>query len=85
MLEKAHLTAYLDQQLPAALEMLREMVEINSFTGNPEGVNRLGRLTAERFAPLGFQAEFVASTNPGWGNHLVLTRRGSSGKGIAMV
>jgi glutamate carboxypeptidase len=81
----AHLTAHLEQQLPAGLELLREMVDINSFTGNPEGVNRLGRLTAERFAPLGFQAEFVPSTNRGWGNHLVLTRPGRSGKSIAMV
>ncbi|MGO8678671.1 MAG: M20/M25/M40 family metallo-hydrolase [Limisphaerales bacterium] len=85
MQEMAHLTAYLDEQLPAALEMLREMVGINSFSGNPEGVNRLGRLTAECFAPLGFQAEFVPSTNPAWGNHLILTRRGTSDKGIAMV
>jgi glutamate carboxypeptidase len=85
MQEMAHLRPYLDQQLPAALERLREMVEINSFTGNPEGVNRLGRLTAERFVPLGFQAEFVPSANPGWGNHLVLTRPGASGKSIAMV
>ena len=75
----------MEQQLPAALAMLREMVDLNSFTGNPEGVNRLGRLTAERFAPLGFQAEFVPSTNPAWGHHLVLTRPGASGKSIAMV
>jgi glutamate carboxypeptidase len=85
MLDMAHLTTYLEAQLPAALELLREMVAINSFTGNPEGVNRLGRLTAERFAPLGFQGAFVPSTNPGWGNHLVLTRPGPSGKSIAMV
>lgn len=65
--------------------MLRRMIEINSFTSNPEGVNRLGRLTAECFAPLGFAAEFVPSTNPAWGNHLVLTRRGRSARNIAMI
>jgi glutamate carboxypeptidase len=85
MQDLASLKAYLDQRLPAALEVLREMVGINSFTGNPEGVNRLGRFTAECFAPLGFQAEFVPSTKPGWGNHLVLTRSGWSGKSIALV
>jgi len=76
---------YLDEQFPATLEMLRQMVGINSFTGNPEGVNRLARLTADRFAPLGFSAEHVPSKNREFGNHLVLTRRGRLEKSIAMV
>jgi glutamate carboxypeptidase len=76
---------YLDEQFPATLEMLRQMVGINSFTGNPEGVNRLARFTAECFAPLGFSAEYVPSTNSEYGNHVVLTRRGRSEKSIAMI
>ena len=79
------LKEYLGQQMPAALEMLRQMVGINSFTGNRDGVKRLCRFTAECFAPLGFTAEFVPSTNPAWGDHLVLTRRGRSGRSIALV
>jgi len=75
----------LDLKLPAAFDMLRRMVEINSFTGNPEGVNRLGAFTAECFAPLGFSAEFVPSSNPAWGRHLVLTRPGRSGSSVAMI
>ncbi|MEW6304351.1 MAG: M20/M25/M40 family metallo-hydrolase [Verrucomicrobiota bacterium] len=82
---RAKLEGYLQQQLPGALEMLRRMVGINSWTNNREGVNRLGRFTAECFAPLGFEAEFVPSTNPAWGEHLVLTRRGRGTRGIAMV
>jgi len=75
----------LDLKSPAAFDMLRRMVEINSFTGNPEGVNRLGAFTAECFAPLGFSAEFVPSSNPAWGRHLVLTRPGRSGSSVAMI
>src|SRR5436190_2273928 len=81
----ACLGKFLDQHLPSALEMLRQMVEINSFTANKEGVNRLGRVTAEFFTPLGFVAEFVPSINPAWGDHLVLTRAGRSSNNIAMV
>jgi len=81
----ASLKSLLESQMPSALEMLRQMVEINSFTSNREGVNRLGRLTAEFFSPLGFSTTFVPSTNPGWGNHLVMTRPGRSNKSIAMV
>src|SRR2546425_5502346 len=79
------LTDFLKDQMPGALEILRQMVGINSFTSNPEGVNKLGRFTAECFAPLGFTAEFVPSVNPGYGDHLVLTRRGRSAKNIALV
>jgi glutamate carboxypeptidase len=60
-------------------------VGINSFTGNRAGVNRLGRATADRFAPLGFQAEFVPHSNPDWGEHLVLTRSGRSARTVGLV
>lgn len=81
----AALRVFFAGKLPDALELLRQMVEINSFTGNPEGVNQLGRYTAECFAPLGFTPEFVPSQNPAFGNHLVLSRQGTSGKTIGMV
>jgi glutamate carboxypeptidase len=79
------LNEFLKSQMPAALEMLRQMVGINSFTGNRDGVNRLGKFTAECFAPLGFTAEYVSSANKDWGDHLVLTRCGRSGRNIALV
>jgi glutamate carboxypeptidase len=85
MHEPAAIFHFLEKQMPAALDLLRQMVSINSFTANPEGVNRLGRLTAESFASLGFLAESVPSTNPNYGDHLVLTRRGLGTKNIAMV
>jgi len=79
------ISKHLAEKLPEALEMLRVMVGINSFTENFEGVNRLGRYTAECFAPLGFTAEYVPSANPAWGNHLVLSRPGDSERSIAMI
>ncbi len=85
MLKAANLNAYLESELPTALELLRQMVGINSFTLNPAGVNRLAKFTAESFAPLGFTAEYVDSANPLFGNHLVLTRRGRGAKSIAMI
>ncbi len=81
----ATLKPFLTAQLPAALELLRQMVGINSFTLNPDGVNRLAQLTVEAFAPLGFTAEFVPARNPQFGRHLVLTRRGSGANSIAMI
>ena len=76
---------FVENQMPAALELLRQMVGINSFTGNRDGVNKLGRFTADCFAPLDFTAESVPSVNRGYGDHLALTRRGRGSRSIAMV
>jgi len=79
------LNDFLEAQLHAALEMLRQMVGINSYTANRDGVNQLARFTAQCFAPLGFSAEFIPSNNPEFGDHLVLSRAGRVRENIAMM
>ncbi len=79
------LIEHLEHRLPAALDLLRQMVSINSFTANPAGVNQLGRLTAESLRELGFTSQTVPASNPAWGNHLVLTRSGTSGKILGLI
>lgn len=81
----AHFRPFLNAQLASTLELLREMVAINSHTLNIAGVNRLGEFTARAFAELGFQAEFIPSVNPAFGRHLVLTRRGQGGSTVGFV
>lgn len=84
-MNKERLNSYLEGKLPEYLEFLRQMVLINSWTQNVAGVNRLGEFTAEVFGNLGFTAEYVQSTNPKYGKHLILTRAGKGGKSVAMV
>lgn len=85
MIAHAPLFGFLQQQLPPALDLLRQMVGINSWTLNRAGVNAVARVTAEAFAPLGFAAEFVPSANPEFGDHLWLTRGPAGAPGLAMV
>jgi glutamate carboxypeptidase len=75
----ANLLAWLPSQLPETFAWLERMVGINSFSTNPHGVNKVGALTAECFVELGFNAEFVPSTDPIYGSHLFLRRKGSGG------
>ncbi|MSU32250.1 MAG: M20/M25/M40 family metallo-hydrolase [Pedosphaera sp.] len=76
----------IEQQLSTALDFLRQMVEINSWTRNSSGVNQLARFTAQVFAPLGFTAEFVQSADPGQGQHLFLIRNGSGdGQTVGLI
>ncbi len=74
-----------EARLPAGLDLLHTLVSVNSFTGNRAGVNRVGRLTAEAFAPWGFAAEWVPASCPDWGDHLVLTRPGSGPASLALI
>ena len=64
-----HLTTELDPHL----EILRQMVGINSFTLNPKGIDALGELTSRYFESLGFTTERIESTNPEHGHHLVMS------------
>ncbi len=75
---RTHFTRHLSHYL----ELLRQMVEINSYTANSAGVDELGQLTATLFAPFGFSAEFVPTADPEFGHHVVLTRPGQSDDGL---
>jgi len=77
MTDTLNIQEYLQDNLPNYLDILHRMVNINSFTVNPAGVNDLSKLTADVFAPLGFQAELIQSTNPNYGRHLFLKRSGA--------
>ena len=70
--------------LSAALELLRELVAVNSFTTNADGVEEVARITAAAFAPLGFHADYVPCAYPGAGPHLFLSRPGE-GDPIVLV
>lgn len=84
------LKMFLQSRLPFYLSLLKDMVEINSFTANSQGVNQLGQLTAQVFSDLGFQSEFIQSVNPSYGKHLFMVRQvsvnsASDNPAIAMV
>ena len=85
MLNVDRLKDFLESRMPTALDILRQMVEINSYTANRTGVNRLGRFTAESFASLGFTPEFIPCANREFGDHLVLTRCGDSTRNLALI
>jgi len=79
------LLAAATHHLPAALDLLRRLVGINSFTTNAAGVDAVVRLTAEAFEELGFRSELVPCTIPGTGHHLFLQRTGAGGAPVVLV
>lgn len=79
------LRSFLEQRHPQFLENLREMVGINSFTLNRDGVNALGRRTADLLRPLGFAARRVPAADPRCGDHLVLGAGGDDLPRLGLV
>lgn len=73
----------LESHLDKATEFLKSLVDVNSFTANRDGVNRVAQITAEMFAGMGFSTERVASENRAYGDHLFLRRAPAGGGAVA--
>ena len=84
-MDSARLKQCAQKHLPEALDWLRQMVAINSFTTNVVGVNALSRLTVECFYSLGFSAQTIDSTHPDHASHLFLRRGPSKKKPLVLV
>jgi len=69
---------FLENRLPDYLGYLKSLVDINSFTSNPDGVNAVGESTSELLSNLDFKANRVRPGNSSHGDHLVLARQGAS-------
>ncbi|MDF2439333.1 MAG: glutamate carboxypeptidase [Abditibacteriota bacterium] len=76
--------AELSHRLPATLSFLQELVSINSFTSNAEGVHENARRIIRQFAPLGFESRLAPCCVPGTGSHLILDS-GGEGPVVACV
>lgn len=81
----AGIREHLDGRFPYYMEILEQMVGINSFTRNASGVNRLGEMIASLFAEKGFHAETAASADPVCGDHLICTRGDRDGIVVGCV
>lgn len=84
-MDPAQLKDCAEKHLPEALDWLRQMVGINSFTTNVEGVAALTRLTVECFDSLGFSAQTIPSSHPEHAPHLFLRRGPADKKPLVLV
>ncbi|MEO6908676.1 MAG: M20/M25/M40 family metallo-hydrolase [Abditibacteriaceae bacterium] len=75
---------HLQRSYPAAVRFLQELVSINSFTINAEGVNTNAQRIIEHFAPFNFQVRQEQCQLPGTGKHLILDSGGDA-QAIALI
>jgi glutamate carboxypeptidase len=84
MTDISSLETHLQQCYPDAVQFLKDLVSINSFTVNADGVNANAQRIIEQFAPLHFQVRQEQCGLPGTGKHLILDS-GGDGPAIALI
>ncbi len=76
---ESRIVAAVDRGTPAALELLRRAVDINSGTMNVDGVREVGKVFGAEFEALGFKTRWADGAAWGRAGHLIATRTGRGG------
>jgi glutamate carboxypeptidase len=80
------LAAAIDTGMPAAMELLKKTVDINSGTYNFRGVRQVGEIYAKELAALGFTVEWIELPDSlKRAGHLVAWRKGTRGKKLFLI
>ena len=78
--------AYIDEHLPAAIELLKQTTNINSGTLNVEGVKKVGEIFGKELQKAGFTTSWIPLPDSlKRAGHLVATRTGNKGKKIFII
>src|ERR1700722_6726228 len=75
--EEAEAARLIDQDAPAAVQLLEKIVDINSGTYNMPGVIAVDRLIEPEFQALGFTTRWVNMDSVKRAPHLVAERKGN--------
>jgi glutamate carboxypeptidase len=84
--EEKKLVSYIRSHMPSSLQLLEELVNINSGTRNITGVKKVGAQLAARFDSIGFVTEWVNLPDSlQRAGHLVVSKKGTKGKKIFLI
>lgn len=77
---------YVTQNMPAAIELLKETVNINSGTLNIEGVKKVGAVYGKELERAGFKTEWISLPDSlHRAGHLVAYKKGKKGKKVFII
>lgn len=71
-----NIAAWIDANNDAAISLLERVVNINSGTHNPAGVQEVGRVFREELEAIGFKTTWVNQDEVGRGGHLIAEHAG---------
>ncbi|TDH25675.1 M20 family peptidase [Segetibacter sp. 3557_3] len=75
-----------NRQMPETMQLLEQLVNVNSGTLNTEGVKKVGLILGKQFESIGFKHEWVSLPDSlKRAGHLVVSRKGTKGKKLFLV
>lgn len=84
--EEKKIIAHIEKQMPETIQLLEQIVNINSGTLNVEGVKQVGKVLQKEFDKIGFTTEWVSLPDSlKRAGHLVAYRKGSKGKKLFLI
>ena len=84
--EEKKITELIDKQMPQTLELLEQLVNINSGTLNIAGVKKTGEVLRKEFDKIGFTTEWVSLPDSlKRAGHLVAYTKSSKGKKLFLI
>jgi glutamate carboxypeptidase len=79
------IAAWVDAHVPEALDLLQQVVDVNSGTMNFDGVRHVGALFRDRFEKLGFRTAWIPGDAVGRAGHLFAERTGTRGQRLLLI
>lgn len=83
--EEARIVASVNSEQQASLDLLKQLVDINSGTLNPAGVEKVAAVLRPKFEALGFTCRTVPMDEVHRAPHLDCERKGTHGKRVLLI
>ncbi|MEJ7741031.1 MAG: M20/M25/M40 family metallo-hydrolase [Chitinophagaceae bacterium] len=84
--EEKNILAYVQRQMPQTMQLLQQLVDINSGTLNVEGVKKVGAILRAQFDRIGFTTEWISLPDSmKRAGHLVANIKGSKGRKLFLI
>jgi len=84
--DEKRIVDYIHRNHAASIQLLKEMVNINSGTLNVEGVRKVGAILRNKFDSIGFTTEWISFPDSvKRGGHLVASMKGNKGKKLFLI
>ena len=79
------LVSHVDKRTPEAIDLLKQVVNINSGAMNFEGVRKVGSIFMNELKDLGFETRWVSGDSFNRAGHLIATHKGRWGRKILLI
>ncbi len=83
--EEQKIISTIDDNKATSIDLLKEIVNINSGTMNFDGVNKVGQRLVKEFEALGMDAKMIGGESFGRAGHLVATNNSKKGPKLLLI